>query len=28
LMTSQVPRYHGYRFPPAIISYAVISITT
>ncbi len=22
-MTSQVPSYHGYRFPPAIISHAV-----
>ena len=23
LMTSQAPSYHGYRFPPEIISYAV-----
>ena len=22
-MTSQAPSYHGYRFPPEIISYAV-----
>ena len=22
-MTSQVPNYHGYRFPPEIISHAV-----
>jgi putative transposase len=22
-MTSQVPNYHGYRFPPEIISHAI-----